>query len=278
MLELFKRGLLLPLLAILLSFGVTACGDDEDTDEPTGQVGDEGSGDGSDDSDDGDDGSDDDDGDDSDDDDSDDDDSDDDGDDADAGVQAIIIDEVEFDDDGDTIEIENRGDTMVDLSDYWLCANRQYDALNVFTIVDEDDNELSETDGDGNLIITIPAGESITVDLGEDILATESDLALYTNIESDADFRVADNMVDYLIWGVPPMPGMDDDLPANRLTEAETAGQWSGDKIDITSVLTDDENPTFQSGAEIEFDGDDDDPNDEASDWDVDVAIDEVVN
>ena len=257
MLDLLKRGLLLPLLAILLSFGITACGDDEDTDEPTGQVGDEGSGDGSDDSDDGDDGSD------------DDDDSDDDGDgDGDDGdVQAVAIEEVEFSSNGDVVTITNRGNTMADLSAYWFCANRQqggYVALNTFSIL-SDDGELQGRDNDGALMeIMIPEGESIEVLIEDGLtLSTESDLALY----SSNAFGDPDSLVDYLIWGVPEAT-----MPTNRLSEAGTAGQWLGDKIDISDFITAGETPDFLAGVVIEID-DDDGPNDEAGDWDVEIDL-----
>ncbi|MEM6559084.1 MAG: hypothetical protein AAF605_04790 [Myxococcota bacterium] len=139
---------------------------------------------------------------------------------------ALVLEEVRFDG-SDRVEIRNAGDSSIDLSSYWLCANRSYNQLSALNVVSGDLDSLAPS-------------ESVIVEVE---LAGESDLGLYLS----NSFGEADALVDYLKWG--------QSISADRESVAVAAGQWTaGDFVDVTGLAI---------GSSLEYDGE----GDASADW-----------
>jgi hypothetical protein len=102
----------------------------------------------------------------------------------------------------DWIELKNTGDGTIDISEWWLCSEFQYEQLANLTLLDGTD-------------LTLEPGEIVTVQAWADLNDTAADLGLYTVNE----FASADAMVDFLQWGT--------DASIGRSTVAVEKGIWS---------------------------------------------------
>ncbi|MEO0592931.1 MAG: hypothetical protein AAFZ38_05070 [Myxococcota bacterium] len=144
---------------------------------------------------------------------------------------ALVLEEVRFNG-SDRVEIRNTETTALDLSSYWLCANRSYNQLSTLNVVSGDLDDLAP-------------GASVIVEVE---LADESDLGLYlTNTFGDADA-----LVDYVKWG--------QSNSADRESVAVAAGLWTaGDFVDVAGLAV---------GSSLEYDGD----GDSSSDWAAQAA------
>ncbi len=134
------------------------------------------------------------------------------------------------------VELTNTGSETVDVSEVWLCANRNYGQLGNLTVAAGD--------------LMLDSGGRVAVEWGQ-IDADDGDLGAYLSGTPDAGgFGSADQIVDYLRWG----DGAGD---TGRQNVAVDADIWT--EGEAVSAAAD--------GATLSFLGDEAGSNDTVADW-----------
>lgn len=131
---------------------------------------------------------------------------------------------------GDMIELKNFGPTEVNVTNWNLCARLVYERIGDLTVES------------GTL--AIPAG-GILVLSGKTLNDSSSDLGLYHEVNTNADFASASFMEDFVQWGNSLGAG-------GRESVAVTKGIWNAGEF-VTGV---------EQGHSIEYDGDGNAPGD----------------
>ncbi len=123
----------------------------------------------------------------------------------------VAINEVYYkgDANGDWVEIINTGTSIVDISNWWLCARFQYGQINTLTLLSGND-------------YTLGPGERLVVRAHADLDDSASDLGLYTA----ADFANPDAMVDFVQWGADQDVGRSDVAAAKGVWRELAPGQY----------------------------------------------------
>ena len=123
----------------------------------------------------------------------------------------VAINEVYYlgDSSQDWVEIVNTGASVIDISDWWLCARFQYGQINTLTLLSGDDYILGP-------------GEKLVVQAHADLDNTASDLGLYTT----NTFTDANAMVDFVQWGTDQDVGRSDVAAAKGIWRELSTGVY----------------------------------------------------
>ena len=123
----------------------------------------------------------------------------------------VAINEVYYKGDagGDWVEIVNTGTSVIDISNWWLCARFQYGQINTLALLSGNDYVLGP-------------GETLVVRAHANLDDSASDLGLYTT----PDFANPDAMVDFVQWGTDQDVGRSDVAAAKGVWRELTPGQY----------------------------------------------------
>ncbi len=142
----------------------------------------------------------------------------------------IVISEVQYslDAEGDFIELQNTGSSVVDISTWQFCLEvGVYPALADLTILS------------GNADLILEPGEIIVFAIGQDLDDTAADLGLYIS----GPFADPANIVDFVKWGSA-------DQGNGRADVAVAAGIWTEVEAGVFDFV-----PTAPAGDSLNFDG-----------------------